>query len=263
MPTAPVDSNIYIYDATTLNFLGTINDRLRARPGVGLAGDPDRGVLWGVARHGSPGTLYEIDPSTGAIINDGPDNNQGLYEQDLAYANGQLIVSDTNGYAAPAINFLDEYDPDTLGFVQRVPVAVHGLRLRPGRRRPGRRQQRLVPVQRQRRRQPGPHDDHARRHQRQRPAVHQRSRPDDQPLRRQRQPGRHRDRQCGRRPQRRHRLDGAHLGQLPRADPGRQQDQPGRVHDQHPGRHGRPRPVHGDLDQPGRRIGSRLPGLDA
>ena len=85
---------------------------------------------------------------------------------------------------------------------------------------------------------------------------------DDQPLRRQRQPGRHRDRQRSRRPQRRHRLDGAHLGQLPRADPGRDQDQPGRVHDQRPGRHGRTRPVHGDLDQPGRRIGHRLPGLD-
>ena len=41
---------------------------------------------------------------------------------------------------------------------------------------------------------------------RQRPAVRQRSRPDDQPLRRQRQPGRHRDRQRPRRHQRHHRL---------------------------------------------------------
>ena len=174
-----------------------------------------------------------------------------------------LIVSDTERSRRPGgTNVLDDYDPDTFAFIQRLPVARPGLRLRPGRRRPGRPGQRLVPVQRQRRRQPGPHDDHARRHQRQRLAVHQRPDADDQPLRRQRQPGRHRDRQCRRRPQRRHRLDGAHLGQLPGADPRRRQDQPRRVHDQRPGRHGGPYPVHGDLDQPGRGQRHQLPGLD-
>ena len=44
---------------------------------VGLAGDPDRNVLW--ARRPRVSTrLYEIDPSTGAIIKQGPDNNQGV-----------------------------------------------------------------------------------------------------------------------------------------------------------------------------------------
>ena len=74
-----------------------------------------------------------------------------------------------------------------------------------------------------------------------------------------RQPGRHRDRQRRRRPQRRHRLDGTHLGQLPGADRGRRQGQPGRVHDRHPGRHGRPVPVQRDLDQSGRRQRHQLP----
>ena len=44
---------------------------------------------------------------------------------------------------------------------------------------------------------------------------------------------------------------------------GAEQDQPGRVHDQHPGRHGRPVPVHGDLDQSGRRRDINFQAVDA
>src|SRR4029077_10061265 len=36
------------------------------------------------------------------------------------YANGELIISDTNGSYGAGNNFLDEYDPDTFGFLQRV-----------------------------------------------------------------------------------------------------------------------------------------------
>jgi protocatechuate 3,4-dioxygenase beta subunit len=117
---APFDSNIYIYDSNTLAFLGTINTG-SALAWTGLAGDPDRGVLWGLAQGGAPGaigTLAEIDPSTGAILKEGPDNNQGSYEQDIAYANGQLIVSEVGG--AVGVGALDEYNPDTLGFLTRV-----------------------------------------------------------------------------------------------------------------------------------------------
>ena len=112
----PVDSTIFIYDANSLAFLGTINTGSNL-PWVGLAGDPDRDVLWAVAQ-GAPGTLAEINPSTGAIIKEGPDNNQGSYEQDIAYANGDLIVSEVSG--AAGVGALDEYNPDTLGFLQRV-----------------------------------------------------------------------------------------------------------------------------------------------
>ena len=103
----------------------------------GLAGDPDRGVLWAVSQGDiERGSIYEIDPTTGAVIASAPDNSQGAYEQDIAYANGQLIVSDTLGFGAGE-NFLDYYDPNTLAFIQRLPVNTAGLRLRPRRRRPG------------------------------------------------------------------------------------------------------------------------------
>ncbi len=114
---APFDSNIYIYDASTLAFEGTINTG-DALAWVGLAGDPDRGVLWAVAQ-GFPGTLAEIDPTSGTILKQGPDNNQYSYEQDIAYSNGELIVSEVAGTIAGA-GALDEYNPDTLGFLQRV-----------------------------------------------------------------------------------------------------------------------------------------------
>ena len=80
-------------------------------------------MLWGVGQGLTGGTLYEIDPSSGAVIASGPDDGQGAYEQDLAYAGGMLIVSDTYGNTAGS-NYLDEYDPDTLAFLQRVPYGV-------------------------------------------------------------------------------------------------------------------------------------------
>ena len=43
---------------------------------------------------GAPGKLYEIDPATGNVLAEVQDNNQGLSEQDMAYAGGVLIVSD-------------------------------------------------------------------------------------------------------------------------------------------------------------------------
>ena len=92
---------------------------------TGLTADPDLGTLFAVSQSN---TLYEIDPTTGAIINSGPDNAQGLNEQDLAYSNGLLIVSDSNGLASSGgTNVLDEYDPHTLAFVERVPVKVQGF----------------------------------------------------------------------------------------------------------------------------------------
>ena len=96
---------------------------------TGLAGDPDRGVLWGVAQTGgASGVLYEIDPATGNILKSGNDNAQGAYEQDIAYANGELIVSDVNpaGGSGPANNYLDEYNPNTLAFIQRLGVNTVG-----------------------------------------------------------------------------------------------------------------------------------------
>jgi methionine-rich copper-binding protein CopC len=117
---AAFDSNIYVYDANTFAFLGTINTGDGAA-WVGLTGDPDRGVLWAVAQTGGfSGDLFEIDPTTGAILKQGSDNAQGLYQQDIAYANGELIVSDTNGGDGAGNNFLDEYDPNTFGFLQRI-----------------------------------------------------------------------------------------------------------------------------------------------
>ena len=94
----------------------------------GLTGDPDLGVLFAVGQVGTgvPGRLYEIDPATGNVLAEAADNNQGANEQDIAYAGGMLVVSDTYGFGA-GNNFLDEYDPTTLAFTQRLPVATQGF----------------------------------------------------------------------------------------------------------------------------------------
>jgi protocatechuate 3,4-dioxygenase beta subunit/methionine-rich copper-binding protein CopC len=118
---APFDTNIYIFDPNTLAFLGTINDGITDSAIVGLAGDPDRGVLWAVGQVSSAGgKLYEIDPASGSVIAEAGDHNQGFYEQDIAYANGELIVSEADGSYGAGNNFLDEYNPDTFGFLQRI-----------------------------------------------------------------------------------------------------------------------------------------------
>jgi len=122
---APDNSNIYIYDASTLAFLGTITNNVTDSALVGLAGDPDNGMLYAVGQVGPgvDGELYEINPTTGATIQEALDNNQGSYEQDMAYANGMLIVSEVGG--AAGLGALDEYDPNTLGFLQRVTPPYH------------------------------------------------------------------------------------------------------------------------------------------
>ncbi len=114
------NNSIDVFDASTLTYVTTIQTGITDSDLVGLAGDPDLGVLFAVGQTGGTGDLYELDPSTGSVIMEGQDNNQGLYEQDLAYANGLLIVSDTNGLAGAGNNYLDEYDPSTFAFVQRV-----------------------------------------------------------------------------------------------------------------------------------------------
>ena len=111
---------IDIYNASTFAYITTLQTGISDSSLVGLAGDPDNGELYAVGQTGGTGKLYEIDPSSGDVLAEGNDNNQGLSEQDLAYANGLLIVSDSNGLDGPGNNFLDEYNPSTFAFVQRV-----------------------------------------------------------------------------------------------------------------------------------------------
>ncbi len=120
------DSTLYEFDASTLAFKGTIalgvNDAF-----TGIAGDPDRDVLWAVAQ-GFPGTIYEFDPNTGALLNSALDNDQGLNEQDIAYVNNELFVSDTDGLESEGgTNVLDVYSAATLAFERSMPVAVTGF----------------------------------------------------------------------------------------------------------------------------------------
>ncbi len=117
-------NSIDVFNATTFAPVTTLQTGITDSDLVGLAGDPDLGVLFAVGQSnvtpGGTGALYEIDPATGAVLGEAPDNNQGLYEQDMAYADGLLIVSETNGGVGAGNNFLDEYDPNTGDFVQRV-----------------------------------------------------------------------------------------------------------------------------------------------
>jgi protocatechuate 3,4-dioxygenase beta subunit len=113
--------NIYELDINTGAVLKEYNNVVSNA--TGLTADPDNGMLYAVSQNH---LLYEIDPSTGAVVNSAPDNSQGFNEQDMAYAGGLLIVSDTVAFGA-GNNYLDEYDPNTLAFVQRVPVATQGF----------------------------------------------------------------------------------------------------------------------------------------
>jgi streptogramin lyase len=120
-------AEMYVIDPSTFQVITTIPLGVNNPNIVGLAGDPTTGTLFAVAQpYSTGGELIEIDPATGNTIASAPDNAQGASEQDLAYAGGLLIVSDTYGLGAGK-NFLDEYDPSTFAFVRRVAVATQGF----------------------------------------------------------------------------------------------------------------------------------------
>ena len=145
----PVGNSIDLFNATTFAYVTTLQTGIGDSSVAGLAGDPGLDVLFGVGQTGAAtGDLYEIDPSTGSVLNEAPDNNQGSLEQDLAYANGLLIVSDAAGVGTDN-NFLDEYAPSTFAFVQRVAPPYAGVASGLARRRIRRCHRRLVPVQRE------------------------------------------------------------------------------------------------------------------
>ncbi len=113
-------ASIDVFNATTFAYVTTLQTGITDSSLTGLAGDPDTGMLYAVGQVAlGSGDLYEIDPATGAVLNEAPDNDQGMYEQDMAYADGLLIVSETIGTGA-GNNLLAEYDPTTLAFVQSV-----------------------------------------------------------------------------------------------------------------------------------------------
>ena len=123
-------TQLYVFDPTTLAYETTINVPITDSFLSGLTGDPDLGVLFAVGQVGTgiPGELYEIDPATGNVLAEAEDNNQGLNEQDMAYAGGVLLVSATSGLGVDGgTNVLQSYDPNTLAFIQSVPVATQGF----------------------------------------------------------------------------------------------------------------------------------------
>jgi Legume lectin domain/SdrD B-like domain/Bacterial pre-peptidase C-terminal domain/Bacterial Ig-like domain len=113
-------TQIYVFDASTLAYETTLNVNITDSFVVGLAGDPDLGVLFAV---GQPGFMYEIDPSTGNVL--GESSIQSQHAQDLAYANGELIVSNAADFGL-GFNTLDEYDPSNFALIQSLPVAALG-----------------------------------------------------------------------------------------------------------------------------------------
>ncbi len=125
---AAFNSDLYLFDPSTLAFQSTITTGIGSGYAVeGLAGNSDNGMLYAIAQ-GAPGTFFELNPSTGAVVATAPDNNQGLNEQDMAYQNGQLFVSDTNGLGSSGgTNVIDVYDATTFAFLRRMPVATQGF----------------------------------------------------------------------------------------------------------------------------------------
>ena len=116
---------IYVIDPNTFQVVSTFTTNIANTIVVGLAGDPDRDVLWAVTQpYTTNGDIDKIDPNTGNVIASAPDNHLG-FVQDIAYADGQLIVSDSVSFG-PGGSYLDYYDPNTLNFIQRLPVATQG-----------------------------------------------------------------------------------------------------------------------------------------
>ena len=117
-------TEIYVFDAETLAYESTLSVSISDTYLTGLTADPGLGVLFAVGPYGA-NQLYEIDPATGRVLAQAPDQSQGALEQDIAFVNGQLIVADTDGFGSGK-NYLDYYDPSSFAFIQRVPVAAKG-----------------------------------------------------------------------------------------------------------------------------------------
>jgi streptogramin lyase len=83
---------------------------------TGIAGDPSRGVLWGVSQFH---TLFEINPTTQAVIASAPDGLTN-FEQDIGYQNNEIFVSETNGSSSDIAVF----DPTTFALKRDMPVAA-------------------------------------------------------------------------------------------------------------------------------------------
>ena len=185
----------------------------------GLAGDPDRGVLWGVAQRSSDRhALRDRSRDRRRDQARHRDNNQGATSRTSPTANGMLIVSDTTGTSERAAT------PRLLrsrhARLPSAPAGRHpGLRLRPGRRRAGQRggRHRLLLDQRQCRRHAAYHHVDARRRAQR---VRQQPLPRTPALRPERQPGGHRQRQRVRRQELGHRLHDPRRGQRHLVRPG-------------------------------------------
>ena len=120
-------SALYVFDAATLAFETSIDTGINDSYLSGIAGDPSRDTLWAVGQVGpGSGRIYQIDPDSGEVKLEFADTNSGLYEQDIAYSNGQLIVSETNGFGA-GHNLLAYYDTNTLSYLGSLPYQGSGL----------------------------------------------------------------------------------------------------------------------------------------
>jgi protocatechuate 3,4-dioxygenase beta subunit len=80
---------------------------------TGLTADPDNGMLYAVSQFRQ---FFVVNPATGQVVNRAPDNPL-YYEQDLAYANGELFVSEA---FVPGVNTISVYDANTLQLKRRL-----------------------------------------------------------------------------------------------------------------------------------------------
>ena len=69
---------IYVIDPNTFQVVNRFPTNIANTNVVGLAGDPDRGVLWAITQPDTTnGDIDEIDPTTGNVIASAPDNHLG------------------------------------------------------------------------------------------------------------------------------------------------------------------------------------------
>ncbi len=112
---------IQVYDARQPNYPILRTFPAPSRRIVGLAGHDSRGTLFVLTQASGAGSIYEINPQTGAVGRRVTLESKA-FEQGLAIVGEELFVSETGGASGP--NIISVYDVETLSLQRQINVLV-------------------------------------------------------------------------------------------------------------------------------------------
>ena len=127
---ASLRPNIYIFDTHDAHLPEHDLDRdQRLVPEPAWPATRIAASSWPSGRPAADGNLYEIDPSTGSVLSEGHDNNQGSIRARPRLRQRPADRLRHQWLRWPGNNFLDEYDPNTLALHASVCPSLRRLRL--------------------------------------------------------------------------------------------------------------------------------------